>query len=70
MARRPGGSRRPLNYRRFTTAAEAIRFAVEDLPNMRNLGAVMQVGDHRFKFDDIQRLYDSREYPLSRRAAE
>jgi hypothetical protein len=30
----------------------------------------MQVGDDRFDGDAIQRLYESDEYPLSRRAAE
>ena len=35
---------------------------------MRTLGAWMQVGDHRFDSDDIQRLYKSTEYPLQRDA--
>jgi hypothetical protein len=52
------GSRRK-KYRRFATAAEAIRYAVEDLPALRSLGAWLQVGDER-----IQRLYDDGAYPL------
>jgi hypothetical protein len=67
MAKRKGGSRQPLGYRRFATAAEAIRFAIEDFPTMRTLGAWMQVGDERFDGDAIQRLYDSSNYPLQRR---
>jgi hypothetical protein len=67
MAKRKGGARPPLGYRRFATAAEAIRFAVEDFPEIRTLGAWMQIGDERFDGDGIQRLYDSGEYPLSRR---
>jgi len=68
MSKRRGGSRQPLGYRRFATAAEAIRFAIEGTPAMRALGAWMQVGDERFDADGIQRLYDSSGYPLQRRA--
>ena len=64
MAKRKGGARQPLGYRRFATAAEAIRFAIEDLPAVRTLGAWMQVGDERFDSDAIQRLYEASEYPL------
>ena len=66
MGKRKGGPRQPLSYRRFATAAEAIRFAVEELPAVRALGAWMQVGDERFDGDDIQRLYESDNYPLRR----
>jgi hypothetical protein len=67
MAKRKGGARQPLGYRRFATAAEAIRFAVEDFPAIRTLGAWLQVGDERFDSDDIHRLYESSDYPLRRR---
>ena len=70
MAKRKDGPRQPLRYRRFATAAEAIRFAVEELPAVRALGAWMQVGDQRFDGDDIQRLYDSDDFPLQRRPSE
>jgi hypothetical protein len=36
------------NHRRFATAAEAIRYAVEDLRTPKALGAFLQVGDERF----------------------
>lgn len=52
MGKRKGGPRQ-LRYRRFATAAEAIRFAVAELPAVRALGAWMQVGDQRFDGDDI-----------------
>jgi len=68
MQKRRGRARQPLGYRRFTTAAEAICFVVEKLPAMRTLGAWMQVGNERFDGDAIQRLYESSEYPLPRRA--
>jgi hypothetical protein len=70
MTRRKGGARQPLSYRRFATAAEAIRFAIEELPAVRALGAWMQVGDERFDGDDIQRLYESDDYPLQRRLSD
>jgi len=70
MGKRKGGPRQPLRYRRFATAAEAIRFAVEELPAVRALGAWMQVGDERFDGDDIQRLYESDDFPLQRRLSE
>ena len=69
MPKRKGGPRQ-LRYRRFATAAEAIRFAVEELPAVRTLGAWMQVGDQRFDGDDIQRLYESNDYPLQRRPSD
>ena len=67
MAKRKGGTRQPLGYRRFSNAAEAIRFAVEDLPSVRTLGAWMQIGDERFDVDDIQRLYESSDFPKKKK---
>jgi hypothetical protein len=52
--------------RRFATAAEAIRFAIEDFPAMHTLGAWMQIGEERSDRDNIHRLYDSSDYPLQR----
>jgi hypothetical protein len=66
MAKRKGGARSRLISRRFATAAEAIRFAVEDFPAIRVLGAWMQVGDERFNGEDIHRLYQSHHFPLRR----
>ncbi len=67
MPKRKRGARHPLSYRRFATAAEAIRFAVEEIPSFRTLGAWMQVGEERFNGDDIRRLYESTSYPQRRR---
>jgi hypothetical protein len=61
-----GGRRTPTGYHRFTTAAEAIRFAVEEFTAVRTLGAWMQVGDERFDSDEICRLYESSDYPFRR----
>jgi hypothetical protein len=67
MAKRRGGARSRLIRRRFATAAEAIRFAVEDFPPIGALGAWMQVGNERFDGEHIHRLYESSHFPLRRR---
>jgi hypothetical protein len=53
-------------YRRFATAAEALRYAVEDLRTPKAFGAHMEVGDERFDSIEIQRLYEAEDYPLRR----
>jgi hypothetical protein len=53
--------RRPTDYRRFATAAEAIRYAFEELRTRRSRSAWMQVGDEFFNKNEINRLY----YPMS-----
>ena len=65
MGKRKGGARQPLRYRRFATAAEAIRFAVEELPAVRALGAWMQVGDQRFDGDDISMPLPEQRFPVA-----
>jgi hypothetical protein len=37
---------------------------------VRALGAWMQAGDQRFDSGDIQRLYESDDYPLQRRLSD
>jgi hypothetical protein len=56
-------------YQRFASAADAIRFAIEDLPPELLAGAYLEVEEERFDADGIRRLYDHAAYPLSRRAA-
>jgi hypothetical protein len=62
LAKPAKGSRE--KYRRFATAAEALRYAVEDLRTPKAFGAWLEVGDQRFNSADIQRLYDDGDYPL------
>ena len=66
VPKRKGGQRKPIGYRRFNTAAEAIRFAIEEFPAIRTFGPWMQVGDERFDGEEIRTLYESRGYPLLR----
>jgi hypothetical protein len=58
---------RPMAYRRFAKAADAIRFAIEELSPTHLLGAHLEVEEARFDRDGIRRLYDSEDYPLARR---
>jgi hypothetical protein len=67
MRKRTGRPGRRRSCRCFATAAEAIRFAVEDLPAVRTLGPCMHVGNEHFDADDIHGLYDRPDYPLRRR---
>jgi hypothetical protein len=61
-----GGGR--ITYKRFDTAAEALRFAVEDMPGVALLGAYLEIAETRFGEQEIQQLYQSDAYPLKRRA--
>jgi len=61
--------RQPLGYRRFARAAEAIRFAIEELSPQLLVGTYLEVAEHRYEGQQIRRLYESTGYPLDRRAA-
>src|SRR5262249_44015636 len=50
---------RPARYRRFDTAAQAVRYAIEEMPQSYLVGAVLQAGDERIDGSDIRELYDS-----------
>jgi hypothetical protein len=58
--------RHPVGYRRFASAAEAIRFAMEELSVAALAGAALEVGDQRFDSHGIRRLYEASNYPLAR----
>ena len=64
--RRRSFSRGPVGYKRFKSAAEAIRFAMEELPSELLLGAHLEVDEDRFDGSAIRQLYESEAYPLKR----
>ena len=55
-----------IKYRRFAQAADAIRFAIEQLPAPLLLGAYIEIEDDRLGHQDIRALYDSEDYPFKR----
>jgi hypothetical protein len=61
--------RQPLGYRRFARAADAIRFAIEEMPPQLLETAYLEVAEVRFDGQGIRRLYESSDYPHARRAA-
>jgi hypothetical protein len=63
-----GAARGTMQYRRFATGAEAIRYAIEDLPAALLRGSIIQVEDDRFDARQIRELYDCPAYPLARAA--
>jgi hypothetical protein len=54
-------------YRRFDRAAEALRFAMEEMSPKSLAGAWLEVEEERFDADAMRRLYNSTEFPLARR---
>ena len=52
-------------YRRFETAAEAIRYAVEELPSPLLPGITMEVGEDTLDHLQILRLYEDPRFPFA-----
>ena len=56
--------------RSFSTAAKAIRFAIEEAAPVSLHGARLLIGTTSFSGDDLVRLYRSAGYPLPRKYRE
>lgn len=63
-------TRRIVSYKRFDTAALAIRYAIEELDPALLQNAVLQIEDDRYDVGAIQNLYASAEYPFKRDLSE
>lgn len=57
---------RPIEYKRFKQAADAVRFAIEKVRPERLRAACLEVDDIRYDHVEIRRLYDSSDYPAPR----
>lgn len=56
-----------LRYQRFDSVAEALRFAIEDMPASLLRGSVLEVDEARYDGQQMQKLYEADAYPLPRR---
>jgi hypothetical protein len=65
-SRRHQGRPHPIRYRRFSSSAAALQFAVEQVPAPLLLGLILECDENRFDHADIRELYDSPDYPLDR----
>jgi hypothetical protein len=62
MTKAKSGRRQPITYRRFATAAEAIKFAIEEVPASLLVGVVLEVAEERFDHATIRELYGNRDH--------
>lgn len=57
-----------VRYRRFDTVAEALQYAMEDMPAQWLRGAALEVDEDRFESADMRALYEADAYPLKRKS--
>ena len=53
-------------YRRFDSAAEAVRYVIEDMPASWLVGTMLDIDGRRYEGRAIRALYDAPDYPLAR----
>lgn len=53
-------------YRRFPSAADAVRYVMEEQPASWLVGSTLHIGDRTFEGKAISALYQAEEYPLPR----
>ena len=56
-------------YKRFSSASEAIRYCIEELPEKALMGSFLEVNEKRFEGKATHALYTAEAYPLPRLAA-
>lgn len=56
-------------YMRFDSAAEALRFVIEEMPAPALPGAYLVVDERRFGVEEMRCLYESAGFPLARSAS-
>jgi hypothetical protein len=61
------GGRSAFRYKRFAHAADAILFAIEELPPALLVGAHLQVEEERFDAAGIRSLYEDPAFPRPKR---
>jgi hypothetical protein len=67
FSRNAKAKQRSLVFRRFSRAAEAIRYAVEELAPKALDSCSLEVNELHFFGREIRPLYDSADFPLRRR---
>ena len=53
-------------YRRFDTAALALRYMIEEMPSSWLAGSFLEVNEQRFEGAAVRALYEAEAYPLPR----
>ena len=56
-------------YQRFASAAEAVRYVIEEMPAAWLNGTFLDIDGTRFEGRSIRALYDAEAYPLERKVA-